>query len=255
MKAISVRQPWAYLVASGVKDIENRTWKLPEAYKGETILIHTGAETDKEPYMIFNDEQIEKIESVIMDVCSSYGMTSAIIGSVRFTDCFLNHSSVWAERTPGYSSCLNATLFKRKEGIKPIYNWVCSDAVLFDKPILHVKGKLSFWDYEISAGDFFNRMKGVAAYRRIFCDKLYHGSPTLINDDAMASETYFTDDIKVARSYGRYIYEIEVDSSCDQAFVLDSLEEHFISTCLLPMGLFRILDSELTNKIEITWKH
>jgi len=28
---------------------------------------------------------------------------------------------------------------------KPIYNWVLANAKLYDKPILNVKGKLSFW--------------------------------------------------------------------------------------------------------------
>lgn len=30
---------------------------------------------------------------------------------------------------------------------KPIYNWVLANAVLYDKPVLNVKGKLSFWDW------------------------------------------------------------------------------------------------------------
>lgn len=38
-KAISVKQPWAYLLCAGIKPIENRTWPLPEkhsqAYKKE----------------------------------------------------------------------------------------------------------------------------------------------------------------------------------------------------------------------------
>lgn len=37
MKTLSVRQPWASLLVSGLKDIENRTW-APN-FKGR-ILIH-----------------------------------------------------------------------------------------------------------------------------------------------------------------------------------------------------------------------
>ena len=29
MKALSIRQPWAWLICRGFKDIENRNWKLP----------------------------------------------------------------------------------------------------------------------------------------------------------------------------------------------------------------------------------
>ena len=51
----------------------------------------------------------------------------AIIGSVIIADCVQKHPSVWAE--------------------KDCWNWVLKDAVLFDKPIEGVKGKLSFWEY------------------------------------------------------------------------------------------------------------
>jgi hypothetical protein len=37
MKTLSIRQPWAWLVANGHKDIENRTW--PTSYRGP-LLIH-----------------------------------------------------------------------------------------------------------------------------------------------------------------------------------------------------------------------
>ena len=146
MIAISVKQPWAYLLCAGIKGIENRTWELPEKYKGKRVLIHASAKTDKEPYMLFDDAQIEAIGYDIMDVVASYHANSAIIGSVVFTDCVINHQSVWAEKTHmaklgehELPSCLY-------HPYKPIYNWVASDPILFDKPIA-AKGKLSFWNY------------------------------------------------------------------------------------------------------------
>ena len=146
MITISVKQPWAYLLCAGIKGIENRTWKLPEKYKGERVLIHASGKTDKEPYMLFDDAQIDAIGSDIMDVVASYHNTSAIIGSVVFTDSVINHQSVWAEKTHmaklgehELPSCLYPPY-------KPTYNWVASYPVLFDKPI-PAKGKLSFWDY------------------------------------------------------------------------------------------------------------
>lgn len=39
MKALSVRQPWAWLLVNGYKDIENRGWKTH--YQGP-LLIHAG---------------------------------------------------------------------------------------------------------------------------------------------------------------------------------------------------------------------
>lgn len=37
MKALSVRQPYAWLIVNGIKDIENRTWRT--GYRGP-VLIH-----------------------------------------------------------------------------------------------------------------------------------------------------------------------------------------------------------------------
>ena len=38
MKVLSVQQPWATMICSGIKDVENRTWK-PKENPGR-ILIH-----------------------------------------------------------------------------------------------------------------------------------------------------------------------------------------------------------------------
>lgn len=42
-KAITLHQPWASLIALGVKTIETRSWKPPAALLGERLLIHAGA--------------------------------------------------------------------------------------------------------------------------------------------------------------------------------------------------------------------
>jgi hypothetical protein len=39
MKTLTVRQPWASLIVTGAKDVENRSW--PTSYRG-TLLIHAG---------------------------------------------------------------------------------------------------------------------------------------------------------------------------------------------------------------------
>src|SRR5690625_200028 len=47
MKALSIRQPWAWLIVNGYKDIENRTWKTD--YRGK-LLIHASKTFDHEVY-------------------------------------------------------------------------------------------------------------------------------------------------------------------------------------------------------------
>ena len=97
-KAISIKQPWAYLIACGLKDIENRTWKTK--YRGK-ILIHTSSKSDNEPYQLFTDEQWDEIEKNQMDpeVFNSYKDLGMIIGEVDIVDCVINHESIWAEKT------------------------------------------------------------------------------------------------------------------------------------------------------------
>ena len=150
MKAISVKQPWAYLLCAGIKGIENRTWKLPDKYKGKRVLIHASAKWDdrhRNMSHLFTNDQWEAMDENTRRIMAGGVLdTSAIIGSVVFTDCVINHQSVWAEKTHmaklgehELPSCLYPPY-------KPIYNWVASDPILFEIPI-QAKGKLSFWDY------------------------------------------------------------------------------------------------------------
>lgn len=45
-KALSIRQPWAWLIANGYKDIENRSWNTN--YRGEFFIHASKAMTKKE---------------------------------------------------------------------------------------------------------------------------------------------------------------------------------------------------------------
>jgi hypothetical protein len=47
MKALSIRQPWAWLIVNGHKDVENRTWT--HSYRGP-ILVHAGKGMTRDEY-------------------------------------------------------------------------------------------------------------------------------------------------------------------------------------------------------------
>lgn len=137
MKAISIKQPWAYLICSGIKDVENRNWKCPQKYIGQRILIHASAKPTVKGNCIscwMTEDQYKFITLNISsgkrlnDICFLEHYSSAIIGSVKIVDCVVNHPSVWAE--------------------KGVFNWVLSEPILYENPIDNVKGKLSFWDYD-----------------------------------------------------------------------------------------------------------
>lgn len=130
MKAITIKQPFASLIAEGMKDIENRTW--PTKYRGR-VLIHAAKSADYDglpsPYAALfllgrfhNILTIEQKESIIQ----LSKIRSSIVGSVEIVDCIQNHESIWAENG--------------------LWNWVLANPIKFLEPI-PAKGKLSFWDY------------------------------------------------------------------------------------------------------------
>jgi hypothetical protein len=71
---------------------------------------------------------------------------------------------------------------------------------------------------------------------------LYHGSQIKIKDIGMAAGTYFTEDIDIAKDYGRFVYSIQLDDKLKKYFHLDILGEHFISNTLIPLYLFELND-------------
>lgn len=129
MKALSIIQPWASLIAVGIKDIENRTWRTN--YRGE-FLIHASAKRLPAGWTALTSEQYAAATRLV----NPYGKendvkqlpVSAIIGKARLVDCVLNHPSVWAE--------------------KGVWNWVLADVQLFSTPVLNVKGRLGFWEFD-----------------------------------------------------------------------------------------------------------
>ena len=128
MKALTIKQPWASLIAVGMKDIENRTWKT--SFRGR-ILIHSASTTYPGGWNSLTQEQLnEAIKTGLVGRHIEASLPhGAIIGSVEIVDCVQNHQSLWAE--------------------KGVWNWVLANPILFKEPIYNVKGKLSLWECEV----------------------------------------------------------------------------------------------------------
>ena len=138
MKALSIKQPWASLIAHGIKDIENRIWRTH--FRGK-IYIHVSA--PKKFDIALTDEQTKLAMPVLKTAFDGVMPFAAIIGEVEIIDCVINHPSIWAEQTEVIGKTLEGDpMYKTK----PIWNWVLANPVLYEKPILNVKGKLSFWE-------------------------------------------------------------------------------------------------------------
>ena len=79
MKIITIRQPWAHLIARGSKNIENRTWQT--SYRGP-VLIHASLNINRA-------------------LCRKYRLSpdslerGGIVGIARIVDCVSKHPSRW----------------------------------------------------------------------------------------------------------------------------------------------------------------
>ena len=119
-KCLTIRQPWAHLVVSGIKTIENRSWVT--SYRG-LILIHAAVRADQ-----YDENNMGLTESQIDDMLGhlrgdNYG---AIIGAVTLKD-IVPVSKVRGSRWAGGPWC-----------------WILEDAIKLATP-LPCKGQLGLW--------------------------------------------------------------------------------------------------------------
>jgi len=126
MKVLTIKQPFATLIAEGLKEYEFRTWKTK--YRGD-ILIHAGLGIDK--------KAMQKYKHLNLEYPSG-----CIIAKATITDCLIIDDEVRKmlkeKNTIIYDSVINNIDWNgygfKLENIKKV------------NPI-PIKGKLSLWDY------------------------------------------------------------------------------------------------------------
>lgn len=86
-RVLTIRQPWAWAIIHGGKDVENRTW--PTKHRGP-LLIHAGSAFEPEGY--------EKVKDLVSQDPPLPGelIRGAIIGVVELVDCVRDSDSAWA---------------------------------------------------------------------------------------------------------------------------------------------------------------
>lgn len=87
MKALSIRQPWAWLVAHGFKPVENRTWNTK--FRGE-FLIHASKSFDKSGYAWVRDN-FPEINLPLPQQLDRGGL----VGKATLHDVITSSSSPW----------------------------------------------------------------------------------------------------------------------------------------------------------------
>lgn len=116
MKALTIHQPWAWLVANGYKDVENRDWGLSEDLLPLRLYVHAGKST-----MTARDPFIGRVIAGILEPAAYERMQDskpfyfgAVIGEVTVTACVRRSDSPW---------------FFGKVG------WELKDAIAYTRPI------------------------------------------------------------------------------------------------------------------------
>ncbi|MFJ8677168.1 hypothetical protein [Streptomyces sp. NPDC093589] len=114
MKALTIRQPWSGAIAHQSKRVENRTWKLPQKFVGERVLLHAAAQPDK----------TATVSGPNLDV---FG---AVIAVIRFTGYHFD---------TGTDPCCSEWAFPN------VYHWTIDhDVTVLPEPV-PATGALSFW--------------------------------------------------------------------------------------------------------------
>ena len=122
MKALSIRQPWAYAVLMLGKNVENRTWRTE--FRGR-VLIHAGLKTD------FANWRVPPGTGLPLDVLGGPDVaahpaftTGAIVGEVEIFAVDGGYKSPW--------------------GAEGQWKWVLKNPYWLKKPV-PCKGRLGFW--------------------------------------------------------------------------------------------------------------
>ncbi len=89
--ALSIRQPWAWLILYAGKDIENRCWRT--SFRGR-ILIHAAKGCTRQEWQeayLF----VKRIYPGVMVPTIPMLDRGGIVGEVDITGCFTKHPSSW----------------------------------------------------------------------------------------------------------------------------------------------------------------
>jgi hypothetical protein len=92
MKALSIQQPWAWLIVNGHKDIENRDWRC---HRRGLVLIHAGKKVDRDAMDLLRCgfHPVAGVP-IAMDVPETFE-TGGIVGEATIAGCVETSTSSW----------------------------------------------------------------------------------------------------------------------------------------------------------------
>lgn len=130
MKAITIIQPWATLIAIGAKRVETRSWGT--RYRGP-IAIHAGKKVDKDAYWDYEDEML-RAGYILPDLLP----VGSVIATATLADC-VPMTREWIYEQS--SNELEYGFFMPGR-----YGWILTDV----RPIRPIpqRGYQGLWDWE-----------------------------------------------------------------------------------------------------------
>lgn len=95
MYALTVRQPWAWLIVEGDKDIENRSWRPADKHVGQLIAIHAGQRFEGFTYR-------HLVKSGVRLPARGLIKCGGIVGVARLVKVVERHDSPWFRGPVGW---------------------------------------------------------------------------------------------------------------------------------------------------------
>lgn len=95
MKVLVIRQPWAWLIVNGYKDVENRDWATE--YRGPLLIQSSKRRPTKAEMAAFRKYASHRGVTLPDDF-----ELGGIVGRVRLDDCVQKSRSIWFEGTFGW---------------------------------------------------------------------------------------------------------------------------------------------------------
>ena len=148
MKALTLIQPWATLVALSEKKIETRSWKT--LYQGE-IAIHAGKKIDKEVC----EKEPYKSVLAIHGYTADNLPTGCVVATCYLVDC----CKIFYDEVDEVSRLMDNDCTKIRgnelhfgDYTSGRYGWKLSSVKMLENPI-PIKGSLRLWNWEYPVKD------------------------------------------------------------------------------------------------------
>ena len=151
MYAITLQQPWATLIALGMKKVETRSWPAPARLAGKRIAVHAGKRLVRQP-----GEAIEKElrahwgEDWRSDMPTGAVVATAVLAGmaqVEYLDLTSGHAVHDADTEMGCAVGVARTKIDPWGDFRPgRWLWFFTDVVALSEPMPAV-GHQSFWHW------------------------------------------------------------------------------------------------------------